>query len=63
LTPEDDSPDYVVPLARNVERGEVERVVAICESGVGVRHCQQGERSTGGVHDIFSAHQGVKTTA
>ena len=35
LVPEDDYPDLVVPLARAVARGEVERGVAICGSGVG----------------------------
>ncbi len=32
--PEDDYPDFVVPLARAVARGEVHRGVAICGSGV-----------------------------
>lgn len=31
----DDYPDYVVPLALGVSRGEVERGVAVCGSGVG----------------------------
>ncbi|MBI3870163.1 MAG: RpiB/LacA/LacB family sugar-phosphate isomerase [Verrucomicrobia bacterium] len=33
---DDDYPDYVVPLARAVADGDVERGVAICGSGVGV---------------------------
>ena len=33
--PGDDYPDYIVPLARAVARGEVDRGVAICGSGVG----------------------------
>jgi ribose 5-phosphate isomerase B len=33
--PEDDYPDFVVPLARAVAGGDVERGVAICGSGVG----------------------------
>ena len=33
--PDDDYPDFVVPLARAVARGEVDRGVAICGSGVG----------------------------
>ena len=37
--PEDDYPDYVVPLARAVACGEVERGVAICGSGVGASVC------------------------
>ena len=60
--PEDDYPDYVVPLARNVARGEVERGVAICGSGVGA--CVSANKVKGVraalVHDIFSAHQGVE---
>jgi ribose 5-phosphate isomerase B len=61
-TPEDDYPDYVVPLARAVARGELTRGVAICGSGVGasvaankvagVRACL--------IHENFSAHQGVE---
>jgi RpiB/LacA/LacB family sugar-phosphate isomerase len=60
--PEDDYPDFVVPLARAVARGEVERGVAVCGSGVGacialnkvpgVRACL--------IHENFSAHQGVE---
>lgn len=34
-TPDDDYPDYVVPVARAVARGEVDRGLAICGSGVG----------------------------
>ena len=33
--PQDDYPDLVAPLARAVARGEVERGVAVCGSGVG----------------------------
>lgn len=62
LTPEDDYPDYVVPLARSVARGEVERGLAICGSGVGA--CVAANKVKGVraalVHDIFSAHQGVE---
>ena len=32
---DDDYPDFVVPLARAVASGEVDRGVAICGSGVG----------------------------
>jgi ribose 5-phosphate isomerase B len=35
IKPDDDYPDFVVPLARAVARGEVDRGVAICGSGVG----------------------------
>jgi ribose 5-phosphate isomerase B len=60
--PDDDYPDFVVPLARAVARGEVNRGVAVCGSGVGasvaankvagVRACL--------IHETFSAHQGVE---
>ncbi len=60
--PDDDYPDFVVPLARAVARGEVDRGVAICGSGVGaciaankvprVRACL--------IHEGFSARQGVE---
>jgi len=62
LVPEDDYPDFVVPLARAVAAGEVERGLALCGSGVGaavaankvhgVRACL--------ITDPFSAHQGVE---
>ena len=35
LNPGDDYPDFVVPLARAVASGEVERGVALCGGGVG----------------------------
>lgn len=59
---EDDYPDYVVPLARSVASGEVERGVAICGSGVGA--CVTANKVKGVraalFHDVFSAHQGVE---
>lgn len=62
LIPEDDYPDYVVPLAHSVARGEVERGIAVCGSGVGasiVANKVKGIRAAL-IHDIFSAHQGVE---
>jgi ribose 5-phosphate isomerase B len=60
--PDDDYPDFVVPLARAIARGELDRGVAVCGSGVGasvaankvagVRACL--------IHEVFSAHQGVE---
>ncbi|MGA8599183.1 MAG: RpiB/LacA/LacB family sugar-phosphate isomerase, partial [Bryobacteraceae bacterium] len=58
----DDYPDFVVPLARAVAAGRVERGVAICGSGVGASVCANkipGARA-GLVHDHFSAQQGVE---
>ncbi len=62
LEPEDDYPDFVVPLARAVAEGRVERGVAICGSGVGASVCANkipGIRA-GLVGDTFSARQGVE---
>jgi ribose 5-phosphate isomerase B len=61
-TQDDDYPDFIVPLARAVSSGSVNRGVGICGSGVGasvaankifgVRACL--------IHENFSAHQGVE---
>jgi ribose 5-phosphate isomerase B len=62
LRPDDDFPDYVIPLARAVAAGKISRGIAICGSGVGAaiaankvpgaRACLITER--------FSARQGVE---
>ena len=60
--PDDDYPDYIVPLARAVSSGEVERGVAICGSGVGASVAANkipGVRASL-IHENFSAHQGVE---
>jgi len=60
--PEDDYPDFVVPLARAVACGEVKRGVAVCGSGVGASVCANkvaGVRASL-IHEHFSAHQGVE---
>lgn len=62
LTPGDDYPDFIVPLARAVAAKEVERGVALCGSGVGAAIAANkvpGVRA-GLIHDVFSAHQGVE---
>jgi ribose 5-phosphate isomerase B len=62
LTPGDDYPDFIIPLARAVAVGEVERGVALCGSGVGASIAANkvpGVRA-GLIHDVFSAHQGVE---
>jgi ribose 5-phosphate isomerase B len=46
LNPIDDYPDFVVPLARAVAAGEVERGVAICGSGVGASVCAKRFRAS-----------------
>ena len=60
--PGDDYPDFVIPLARAVSAGQVERGVAVCGSGVGAEVCANkipGVRA-GLIGDHFSAHQGVE---
>jgi ribose 5-phosphate isomerase B len=62
LDPGDDYPDFVIPLARGIATGEVERGIALCSSGVGASIAANkvpGVRAAL-VHDSFSAHQGVE---
>jgi transketolase len=62
LNPQDDYPDFVVPLAEAVASGKVDRGLAICGSGVGASVCANkvpGVRA-GLVEDHFSARQGVE---
>jgi ribose 5-phosphate isomerase B len=60
--PGDDFPDYVIPLARAVASGRVERGIAVCGSGVGA--CVAANKVRGVraalVSDPFSARQGVE---
>jgi ribose 5-phosphate isomerase B len=59
---QDDFPDFVVPLARAVAQGEVERGIAICGSGVGASVAANkitGVRAAL-ITDAYSAHQGVE---
>ena len=62
LAPGDDYPDFVIPFARAVSAGQVERGIAVCGSGVGASVCAN---KIPGVHacligDHFSARQGVE---
>ena len=62
LNPDDDYPDFVIPLAEAVKSGKVDRGVAICGSGVGASVCANkihGIRAAL-IHDHFSARQGVE---
>ena len=58
----DDYPDFVVPLAREVSEGKIDRGLAICGSGVGA--CVAANKVHGVraalITDSFSAHQGVE---
>jgi ribose 5-phosphate isomerase B len=62
LNPTDDYPDFVLPLANAVAKGDVKFGVAICGSGVGASIAANkvaGVRAAL-IHDSFSAHQGVE---
>ena len=59
---EDDYPDYVIPLAKSVASGVVERGIAVCGSGVGASIAANkvtGVRAAL-INDHFAAHQGVE---
>jgi ribose 5-phosphate isomerase B len=62
LQPDDDYPDFVIPLARAVAAGKMDRGIAVCGSGVGV--CVTANKIAGVraclIHETFSAHQGVE---
>jgi len=62
LNPDDDYPDYVVPLSQAVVAGKVDRGVAICGSGVGASVCANKVNGVRAclIHDHFSAKQGVE---
>ena len=58
----DDYPDFVIPLARAVAGGKLDRGIALCGSGVGASVCANkivGVRAAL-VQDHFSARQGVE---
>jgi ribose 5-phosphate isomerase B len=62
FNPEDDYPDFVLPLATRVAAGEIDRGIAICSSGVGASIAANkipGARAAL-IHDSYSAHQGVE---
>ena len=62
LDPGDDYPDFVIPLARAVAAGQVERGVVLCGSGVGASVCANKVRGVRAavIPDHFSARQGVE---
>ena len=60
--PSDDYPDFAAASARAVAKGDVERAVLICGSGVGASIAANkidGVRAAL-CHDTYSAHQGVE---
>jgi ribose 5-phosphate isomerase B len=62
LTPDDDYPDFVIPLGQAVAAGKVERGVAVCGSGVGASVCANKIKGVRAclIEDHFSARQGVE---
>jgi ribose 5-phosphate isomerase B len=60
LDPEDDYPDFVVPLARAVAAGEVGRDLALCGSGTSIAANKVPGVRAGVIPDVLSAHQGVE---
>ncbi len=62
LTPDDDYPDFVIPLSQAVAAGKVDRGVAVCGSGVGASVCANKIKGVRAclIEDHFSARQGVE---
>jgi ribose 5-phosphate isomerase B len=62
LAPGDDYPDFVIPLAKAVAEGMVDRGVAVCGSGVGASVCANKVKGARAclIEDHFSAKQGVE---
>jgi ribose 5-phosphate isomerase B len=62
LDPQDDYPDFIVPLAVAVAEGRIERGIALCGSGVGASIAASkvpGARAAV-IFEAFSARQGVE---
>jgi ribose 5-phosphate isomerase B len=62
LTPDDDYPDFVIPLSQAVAAGKIGRGVAVCGSGVGASVCANKIKGVRAclIEDNFSARQGVE---
>jgi ribose 5-phosphate isomerase B len=62
LTPGDDYPDFVIPLAKDVAVKKVERGIVICGSGIGacIAANKMPQVRAGTIHDGYSARQGVE---
>ena len=58
----DDYPDFVIPLARALAAGKLDRAIAVCGSGVGASVCANKVPgvNAGLITDHFSARQGVE---
>jgi ribose 5-phosphate isomerase B len=62
LNPDDDYPDFCIPLARAVSHNEINRGIAICGSGIGASiTCNKVKNVRAGlVHDELSVWEGVE---
>ncbi|MDD2318789.1 MAG: RpiB/LacA/LacB family sugar-phosphate isomerase [Geobacteraceae bacterium] len=62
LDPDDDYPDFVIPLAKAVAAGAMDRGIAFCSSGVGAAIAANKVPAVRAalIHDDYSAHQGVE---
>ncbi len=62
LNPTDDYPDFARAVGLAIQRGDAERGILICGSGVGaaVAACKMRGIRSAVCHDTYSAHQGVE---
>jgi ribose 5-phosphate isomerase B len=62
LVPDDDYPDFVIPLGEALASGKMDRGVAVCGSGVGASVCLNKVKGVRAclIEDHFSARQGVE---
>jgi ribose 5-phosphate isomerase B len=62
LDPTDDYPDFARAVGAAIQRGDAERAIVICGSGVGASVAATKMRGVraGVCHDTYSAHQGVE---
>ncbi len=58
----DDYPDFAIAVGEAIQRGEAERAVLVCGSGVGAAIAANKLRGVRAAlaHDTYSAHQGVE---
>jgi len=61
----DDYPDYAEKLGRAIQKGDAERGILLCGSGVGASIAANKLKGVYAAvcHDIYSAHQGVEHDA
>jgi ribose 5-phosphate isomerase B len=57
-----DYPDYALAVGRALQKGEADRGILLCGSGVGVSiaACKLHGIRAGVCHDVYSAHQSVE---